>query len=427
MFSWFRPQSPLPSPEKLWIEQRLSWLVRVFGLERLRSAAVILPTPAFFPDAYQPEPQAVRHLLDRICGLMGVDPSRIDLEFLSEREAQIGKRVGDYRGGAREQIRVATSQLQDLPALIATLAHETAHVLLLGDGRMTPDEWDHEQVTDLLTVFLGLGVICANSVMRESSKTLGQWHFWRLSRQGYLSEREYGYALAVFAYARGEANPPWARHLRPNVRSVTVQGLRYLLKTNDSQFRMAEEALDEPARAARRRDSLKAPSSGARLAALWEFHRAPAAAEAALPEVTQLLKDPDSYVQVEAAWQLAALGPSAAPVLSELCEAATSRVNGSLRPAAAAALGRIGQATRPVLSTLIDLLRDEREGVRRAAAESLGRLGPAAASACQALAKRLNVPSEQEGIAAAVALNASNISVKPQSFPIVKSGLFAPP
>jgi hypothetical protein len=44
MFGWFRPRSPLPTPEKLWVEQRMSWLVRAFGPDRLLGAEGILPT-----------------------------------------------------------------------------------------------------------------------------------------------------------------------------------------------------------------------------------------------------------------------------------------------------------------------------------------------------------------------------------------------
>jgi len=50
--------------------------------------------------------------------------------------------------------------------LIGTTAHEVAHVLLLADGRISREEPDMEPFTDLLTVYLGLGIFTANTAFR---------------------------------------------------------------------------------------------------------------------------------------------------------------------------------------------------------------------------------------------------------------------
>ena len=50
--------------------------------------------------------------------------------------------------------------------LIATMSHELAHEYLIGQGRISGEEEDHEQLTDLLAVFLGFGVMLANSSLR---------------------------------------------------------------------------------------------------------------------------------------------------------------------------------------------------------------------------------------------------------------------
>jgi hypothetical protein len=48
-------------------------------------------------------------------------------------------------------------------ALVSTLAHELGHVLLLADGRISAQQQDHEPLTDLLTIFFGLGIFSANA------------------------------------------------------------------------------------------------------------------------------------------------------------------------------------------------------------------------------------------------------------------------
>nr|BFE73682.1 hypothetical protein GCM10020092_069830 [Actinoplanes digitatis] len=54
---------------------------------------------------------------------------------------------------------------------------------------------------------------------------------YRTSRLGYLTEPMFGYALARYAWLRGETDPPWARHLDTNPRTFLRQGLRFLART----------------------------------------------------------------------------------------------------------------------------------------------------------------------------------------------------
>jgi hypothetical protein len=209
---------------------------------------------------------------------------------------------------------VREDQLADPVALVATLAHELAHDLLLPAGHLSNLESDHEYVTDLLVVFLGLGVFGANAHIRESYRSSATFYSWSIGKQGYLSERMYAYALALFAWVRKEHAPAWARHLRANVREPLRQGLRYLVRTGDTQFREVPEdetSLSEAERLRRRVAALKSPSSGARLAALRDLREAGPAAAAAVPDVVARLRDQDRYVRVEAASVLGAVGPAA--------------------------------------------------------------------------------------------------------------------
>jgi len=93
---------------------------------------------------------------------------------------------------------------------------------------MSPGTEDHEPMTDLLTVFVGLGIFTANSAARfkqfQDDRKIG----WSTQRLGYLPERVFGYALARFATERGEHKPDWARHLSPNVKSDFKNSKRWL-------------------------------------------------------------------------------------------------------------------------------------------------------------------------------------------------------
>jgi hypothetical protein len=115
-------------------------------------------------------------------------------------------------------------------ALVATIAHELSHVLLLGDARISPDREDHEPLTDLLTIYFGLGIFSANAAFEYYREHRGRNTYSRAARLGYLTEPMFGYALARYAWLRGEAEPGWARFLDTNPRSFLKRGLRYLAR-----------------------------------------------------------------------------------------------------------------------------------------------------------------------------------------------------
>jgi hypothetical protein len=236
MFGWFRTKAecPVNPSTRAWIEERWTWLEAQFGVERLRSARVILPRPEFFPDPFAGRPEDARALLDRVCGYMGIDAASIELSLYEDRNPVYD---GHWREGTaglyhpeagKFRIWVEVTNLADPLAMVGTMAHELGHVHLLGHGRISHVTDDHEPLTDLLTVFLGLGVFTANSVIRERHWQAGNVAGWSIGRRGYLGMPEYGYAFALFARARGEDGAAWSRELRLDVRTAFKQSMRFL-------------------------------------------------------------------------------------------------------------------------------------------------------------------------------------------------------
>jgi hypothetical protein len=115
-------------------------------------------------------------------------------------------------------------------SVIGTIAHELGHVRLLGEGRVHGGFEDHEPLTDLLTVFFGLGIFTANSAFIFDASSVG----WQAQRRGYLDEEMLGYALALFALMRGERSPTWSRYLEGSISTYFKNGLKYLDKTGDA-------------------------------------------------------------------------------------------------------------------------------------------------------------------------------------------------
>jgi len=243
MFGWFRPTCPVDQPTKTWIEQRLQWLTEEFGPKRLVDGEVILPTPEYFPDPYDGSIKGAKKLLRRVCRYMDIEPDWIQTKFYVDQRPTVGN-DGLHQGSAgmytNRVIWIEESNLADPLALVGTMAHELGHLHLLGDGHISDQAEDHEPRTDLFTVFMGLGIFTANSVLRERYWHDGNYSGWNMARLGYLTMDMYGYAFALVAWHRGEEKPVWAQHLRGDVYAAYKKGYHYLTKTGDSLFKPPE-------------------------------------------------------------------------------------------------------------------------------------------------------------------------------------------
>jgi hypothetical protein len=247
------PKLPVTDEQRMWVDDGFKRLERSLGRSRMLEAKVVEPTAEDFPDPYDKSPQAVEKLFARVCAYMRVDRNTIELEIFQDETEELREILPSWRDGggkraaglyvhAHEQDRSAegagrlmvvalrSTLLQDPTSLVATAAHELGHVILLGGKLLRHDTADHEPLTDLLTVYLGLGVFTANSAAQFKQFQQDRRIGWSTQRLGYLPQAVFGYALARFATERGDHETIWARHLSANVRSDFKNSKRWLAK-----------------------------------------------------------------------------------------------------------------------------------------------------------------------------------------------------
>lgn len=253
MLDWLRdkPKCPVDSAIKHWIETRFTWLTQEFGVKRLTNGRAIVPTEEFLPLAYECTEDGILDLMRRVATYMDVDPATLNLAFYQDGTPQFDGVINSRSAGLYAQthdkfdIWLEVNSLEDPVSVIATLAHEIGHVILLGQNRVSADESDHEELTDLLTVFLGVGIFPANSVVHESNWSDGQWSGWSIGKRGYLSMDMFGYAMSLYTLARSDPRPCWAAHLRRDVRAALTRGVRYIETTQDCEFTPATRGAAE--------------------------------------------------------------------------------------------------------------------------------------------------------------------------------------
>ena len=363
----------------------MRWSARKFGVNRLLKAQVILPDEGWFPEDYEGTTDGARRLLDRLCGVMQIAPSSIQLEVCEDTEIPCA--AGQCEAGL---IRLAENQLADPLGVVAVMAHELAHGLLIDRG-LLKDDLDAAWVTDLLPVYLGLGILTANATLSEKTEHQGH-HCSCTSRcRGYLNSGILGYALALFAWVRGERRPDWAKFLRRDVAHALAAGLGYLDASADSLFGPETcRSADRPTSWNAMLEQIEGGSASACVAGLWELAQRPHDGREDLKRTVNLVRRHLSHrlpeLRAEAVRALAPLGSVAEPAVDDLLRLLVN-TNDDVRMASVYALGRLRLQAEKVVPNLVDAL-DDRD-LLRPAAMAMAAYGPAARPAVPNLASAL--------------------------------------
>lgn len=316
----------------------MKWLADRLGLDRMLKCDIVLPEERFFPEPFEGTTECVRLRLNRICGYMGVASDQVNLEIVPAHEMSIPGSAGVWIAGDNGTctIQISEDVLHRPQALIAVLAHELAHQVLLGHKHQRQDDVDLEEVTDLLTVFLGLGIFPANSAVQSQAWHDLGWEFWQIQKSGYLPSRMLAYAMALQCWMRGDLRADWKAYLTTDPLHEFRAAIKYIGRTEDSWFhpttagdrgqRSVDQLIDE----------LGSKSESRVLNAMWD-----------------LAEHADGSRAIE----------SLRPFLSSS--------SGSLREHACAILIDIGAYSDDLRDDYLSLLDDREVGVRIQAAEAI--------------------------------------------------------
>jgi hypothetical protein len=238
----FKSKCPVTDDQRDWLEESMRWLSENFRVGTFRSSPTVVPSDEFFLVRYNGTKESAAAILDIVAGLMDVPAETLTLETYSEHDDAFLESLpymsrhtkgtaGHFKLAQRDGryvIGLEQGQLRNPLSLVATLAHELGHVILLGGQFMKPSDHDHEFMTDLLTVYFGFGIFTANSAFQFRQWQSAGFMGWSASRTGYLSESMFGYALALYASMRAEAKPSWLPLLNTNVRSAFKASQKYM-------------------------------------------------------------------------------------------------------------------------------------------------------------------------------------------------------
>ena len=250
---------PVDEETRLWLERCMLWLTSSFGKDSIKNRKVLIPDYKDFPIQYNGQHQTAFDTLKIIAPQMEINPDEIHLDIYKEglQELDTGGAFGNrifmkheegekLSGGLyfgkeddnKYHIGLEEKKLKEPIEMVSALSHELAHIKLLGEKRI---EKNNEHLTDLTTIIFGLGIFNANSAFQTKSG----YDSWGWSKLGYLTQMQWGYALALFAYIREEENPDWIEFLARNVKADFKQSAKFILNNPDKIFKPKEKTTDD--------------------------------------------------------------------------------------------------------------------------------------------------------------------------------------
>lgn len=239
MFWKKKKKLPITDEDKIWVDQDLNWLKNELRHDHFMEIKTITPTIDFYNRTFDGTEKDAEFILERTMELMRVEDINVRLEYFSDSPIEMSDGTilttpADINGswnsasGTYQQtengivISIEKGQLKNTFSLIATISHELAHQILLGENRI---EENDEFLTDFTAIVYGFGIFLGNSRFQFSSNDLG----WQSSIQGYLPEQIIAYAMAWLSKERNE-NTDYSQYLNKSMKKYFNQSLNWLIQ-----------------------------------------------------------------------------------------------------------------------------------------------------------------------------------------------------
>jgi hypothetical protein len=221
-----------------WLFDVFAWALRNCDARMFREESVLVtPTNRHFPGrAHNPDEMA-RLIFDRVVGYAGMQHWPLHLmppDSCVLTPADAVRLPAGTRGAralaadtphAALTVTYEPSHVGNPEAMIAVFAHTLAHYLGLSVKETPPggaENWPY--VTELLAVFLGFGLMFANTALVFPRGGCCGGPVVR--RQAYVSQHDITYALAIFAALKDIPQKQVLEHLKKPLRGHFRQALR---------------------------------------------------------------------------------------------------------------------------------------------------------------------------------------------------------
>lgn len=227
---------PLDEDSALWLFDAFAWSLNQFSAEFFRDSTVlVLPTNRYFPGRADSVHGMARLVFERAVEYAGMahwplallEPGTCPIPVATPPRLIVN---GGVRGDG-SVVTLSTGGADGLPvgydpalvgnpeALIASFAHTLAGLLAASASPPPGGLENLPHATEVAAVFMGFGVMVANSAKTIQVRSCGSCGGGQKGRQSFLSQDDVTYALALFCTLKDigprEVLPHLEKHLRP--------------------------------------------------------------------------------------------------------------------------------------------------------------------------------------------------------------------
>lgn len=238
-----------------WMFDVYAWALKNFDAAMFRDETLLVtPSNRHFPGKAGSPDEMAGLIFERVVGYAGMrhwplqllPPDSCSLEPPAEVRMVAGVRgaraVAPAQAPASLTISYDPLSLSNPEATIAVFAHTLAHHLGASAAEPPPggaENWP--QATEILAVFLGFGLMFANTalVLPKGGCCGGPV----VRRQAYVSQHDITYALAIFSVLKGLPQREVLGHLKPSLRGHFKQAQREIRQTHGARLQALEQYL----------------------------------------------------------------------------------------------------------------------------------------------------------------------------------------
>ena len=249
MFGLFSRKPILDDDSRRWLFDAFGWALRNFDAELFRDHTVlVLPTNAFFPGRVDSLDGMANLIFDKVKLYAGLshwptlvadrsscpvyeEPTTVNIDPPLRRADGVPPETVDEHHCLL--VPYNPQQLNKPEGIIASFSHLLAHYLGQMAEEPPPGGADYwPQTTEVLAVFLGFGLMFANSAYTFRGGC-GRCYNPMAERTAALTETEATYALALFAVLKGIPNADVTGHLKGHLRGIYRRAVKEIQHSDE--------------------------------------------------------------------------------------------------------------------------------------------------------------------------------------------------